>query len=375
MRKTLIITLSLFGLLQANSQADLLVTFPGFGFGDSTVFRFSETDAGMVTNFTRGPFVEEMEGGVFGPDGCFYVTANNLGYGAVLRYDGTSGAFSNYFVPFDYSGAGRLTIPFALKFGPNGNLYVTSQTTTGPTRGRILRYHGTTGAFLDTFAPDGRGGLTAPFDLVFGADGDLYVSDSRNGVLRYNGLTGAFLGAFVAEGSGGLNGAYGLTFGPDGNLYVSSIGNDAVLRFNGTNGLFIDSFVPSGSGGLDSPRGLAFGLDRNLYVCSAGNRAVLRFSGTTGTFMDAIVPPGSAGNSGGPNFLTFTRPKLQIFKSSTGLQLSWPAVASNYVLEARAGLAGAQWNAVTQSSSVLNNEIILTNSPGNGPRFFRLRAP
>jgi streptogramin lyase len=377
MRKTLIITLSLFGLLQA-SQADLLVTFPGLGFGSATVLRFSETNSSMVSNFTQGPFVEEMEGGVFGPDGCFYVTANNLGFGAVLRYDGTTGVFSNYFVPFDYSDRG-LTIPFALKFGPDGNLYVTSRTTTTPTQGKVLRYNGTTGAFRDAFVPDGRGGLAKPFDLVFGPDGNLYVSDGENGVLRYNGLTGAFLGTFVAEGSGGLNAASGLTFGPDGNLYVSSIGNGAVLRFNGTNGGFIDSFVPSGSGGLAAPRGLAFGPDRNLYVCSAAftNRSVLRFSGTTGTFIDAVVPSGSSGNRLGPTFLTFTpRPRLGIERIAGGVELSWPLAASNYVLEARTGLTFSnQWSAVTQSFRVFNDELVSTNSTQGEQRFFRLRVP
>lgn len=368
MRKTLIITLSLFGLLQANSHADLLVTFPHTG-----VLRFSETSGSFVTNFAY-PYVEEIEGGVFGPDGCFYVTANTLGYGAVVRYDGTSGVFSNYFVPFDHSGQGRLTIPYALKFGPDGNLYVTSCSwATIQRQGRILRYRGATGAFLDAFVPDGRGGLTAPHDLVFGPDGNLYVSDSGRGVLRYNGLTGAFLGTFAAEGSGGLNFAYGLTFGPDGNLYVSSLGTDAVLRFNGTNGVFIDSFVPSGSGGLDSPRGLEFGPDRNLYVCSFANGAVLRFSGTTGTFIDAVVPPGS----GGPTFLTFTpRPRLRIAQTLSGVELSWPLAASNYVLEARTGLAlSNQWNTVTQSFRVFSDEVVSTNSTEGGQRFFRLRAP
>ena len=39
-------------------------------------------------------------------------------------------------------------------------------------------------------------------------------------VLRYNGTTGAFIDAFVSSGSGGLDMPSGLTFGPDGNLYV-----------------------------------------------------------------------------------------------------------------------------------------------------------
>jgi streptogramin lyase len=369
MRKTLIVTLNLFGLLQASSQADLLVTFPGGGYGPGTVLRFSETNAAHRTNFTQGPFVEEMEGGVFGPDGCFYVTANNLGFGAVLRYDGTTGAFSNYFVPFDNSGRG-LTIPFALKFGPDGNLYVTSWLTTGGP-GRILRYNGRTGAFLDAFVPDGRGGLARPRDLVFGPDGNLYVSDGPNGVLQYDGWTGAFLGTFVT------NGATGLTFGPDGNLYVSSGGTDSILRFNGTNGVFIDSFVSTGSGGLDFPLGLAFGPDRNLYVCSVQNRQVLRFYGTTGTFIDAVVPSGSGGNLFGPTFLAFTpRPRLRIAKTPGGVELSWPLAMSNYVLEARTGLAFSnQWNTVTQAFSVFNNELVSTNSTEGGQRFFRLRVP
>ena len=76
--------------------------------------------------------------------------------------------------------------------------------------------------------------------------------------MRYNGTTGAFVGAFVSTGSGGLDRPAGLIFGPDGNLYVSSQNNDAVLRYNGATGAFIDAFVPTGSGGLQSPIGLLF---------------------------------------------------------------------------------------------------------------------
>jgi hypothetical protein len=40
-------------------------------------------------------------------------------------------------------------------------------------------------------------------------------------VLKYDGTTGAFLGAFVGPGSD-LSLPRGLTFGPDGNLYVAN---------------------------------------------------------------------------------------------------------------------------------------------------------
>ena len=121
----------------------------------------------------------------------------------------------------------------------------------------MLRYNGTTGAFLNTFVPFGSGGLFDPSGLTFGPDGNLYVSEAMGtDVLRYNGTTGAFIGAF-ASGSG-LSGSFGLTFGPDGNLYVVSSFTNSVLRYNGVTGAFIDAFVPSGSGGLFDPLFLAF---------------------------------------------------------------------------------------------------------------------
>jgi DNA-binding beta-propeller fold protein YncE len=78
-------------------------------------------------------------------------------------------------------------------------------------------------------------------------------------LLRYNGTTGAFIDTFIPPGSGGLTFTHGNTFGPDGNLYVpNNVGNN-VYRFNGTTGALIDTFIPSGSGGLDTPRSLIFG--------------------------------------------------------------------------------------------------------------------
>jgi len=112
--------------------------------------------------------------------------------------------------------------------------------------------------------------------------------------LRYNGTTGAFIDTF-ASGSG-LSGPAGLAFGPDGNLYVGSFNSDAVLRYNGTTGAFIDTFA-SGSG-LSGPVGLLFGSDGNLYVGSNGSNGVLRYDGTTGAFVDTFVTAGSGGLNG-----------------------------------------------------------------------------
>jgi hypothetical protein len=194
-----------------------------------------------------------------------------------VRFDGTTGAFIDNFVA---SGSGGLAHGQYLVFGPDGNLYVSSENAQGAATvsGEILRYNGKTGAFLGTYVPSGSGGLDIPFGMTFGIDGNLYVASSRGqSILRYQGPSGnnpgAFIDTFVPPGSGGLLNPGGLIFGPDGkgdgrqDLYVSSsafwIGgvspaNSSVIRYDGTTGAFVDTFVSAGSGGLTLPAGLTF---------------------------------------------------------------------------------------------------------------------
>jgi hypothetical protein len=58
----------------------------------------------------------------------------------------------------------------------------------------VLRFNGTTGAFMDVFVSNATSPLAGPAGLIFGANGSLYVctSDGR-AVLRYNSATGAYL--------------------------------------------------------------------------------------------------------------------------------------------------------------------------------------
>ncbi|WP_088893098.1 PTPA-CTERM sorting domain-containing protein [Leptolyngbya ohadii] len=141
----------------------------------------------------------------------------------------------------------------------------------------VVRYDENTGNFLGTFIPPNTGGLTSPDDIVFGPDGNLYISSGNSStgkILRFNRRTGAFIDVFAT--GGGLIRPYGIAFGPDGNLYTSSFLSDQILRFNGQTGAFIDVFAFGNGqpGGLNGPNDLLFTPDGRLLVTTQGSVAV-----------------------------------------------------------------------------------------------------
>jgi hypothetical protein len=174
----------------------------------------------------------------FGADGNVYAGSGT----SVAKFNPATGARLGTFVPF---GSGGVQWIEAVRFGPDGNLYVTEPTGTAPTGSRVMRYNGTTGAFMGVFASDAR--LVGPRSLDWGPNGNLYVagigsdfSGPGNGrVLEFNGVTGAFE-RVIAEG---LQLPNGLAFGPDGNLYVGLESEGTIKRYHGTTGAFIDDFA------------------------------------------------------------------------------------------------------------------------------------
>jgi DNA-binding beta-propeller fold protein YncE len=207
----------------------------------------------------------------------------------VLRYNGQTGASVGQFVT---PGSGGLSAPWGVVFGPDGNLYVSSGL-----NDRVLRYDGQTGQFVNTFVAAGSGGLDFPTGLAFGPnDNHLYAANgfaANSSVRRYNGQTGAFINVFATGGIGSLLRPGGVVFGPDGNLYVVSRDSHVVFRYNGSTGASLGVFTSGG--GLNDPVGLSFGPDGNLYVASRVTDNVLRFNGQTGAFIDNFVPEASGG--------------------------------------------------------------------------------
>ena len=371
-------TLIAFSFL-STAQADLFVTRPGYGTAPGAVLRFNETTGASITaahQSSTGRYAENMEAGVFGPDGQYYAIVNTMGLGEVWRFDADSGAFLNVFVS---EGSGGLTIPFALRFGPDGSLYVASRAWQAG-GGKILRYDGRTGAFQNVFVAPGSGGLENPSDLIFAPNGDLYVSDGvfaaggGKGILRYQAATGAFAGIVAPKGAGGLDQAAGMAFGPDGNLYVSSAATHSILRFDINSGAFLDAFVSAGDGGLNTPRGLAFGPDGRLYVCSAGNNSVLRFDGGVGDYIDTFVASGAGGLSSGPSSLAFSPrvPKLQISHVTGNIILKWQCGLGDFAVQTCESPAKG-WTAINTAPVVNGNEMTVTTPAQGAGFFFRLK--
>lgn len=220
-----------------------------------------ETDSILRYDGATGAFIDAFvpsgSGGLtqpsaltFGPCGNLYVGSLGISNHIILRYNDTTGAFIDVFASQGVDNANDLT------FGPDGNLYVQSQD-----EDFLRRFNGLTGAYMGPFAhlhPD-----EYAQGLVVGPDGHLYVSRICSSVSRHDGATGDLIDTFVPEGSGGLIDPNHLVFGSDGHLYVSSSGNNSVLRYDGATGAFIDAFVPTGSGGLVNPQALIFEIDHD----------------------------------------------------------------------------------------------------------------
>jgi DNA-binding beta-propeller fold protein YncE len=159
----------------------------------SSIFRYDGT-----TGAFKGVFVPSGSGGLttpqglaFGPDGNLYVASGNFFAGtpfppgSILRYEGPAGpnpgTFLGTFIP---AGSGGLSTPGGLLFGPDGkndgklDLYVASAVISNgsnervdfvaaPGSSEVLRYDGTTGAFIDTFVSPDSGGLQYPTFMTF----------------------------------------------------------------------------------------------------------------------------------------------------------------------------------------------------------------
>lgn len=226
----------------------------------------------------------------------FYVTGSRVN-GVVIAFD-EQGNYTGVLGQADPTDS-QLVQPSAITYGPDGNLYVTSSDAVDRTRGNeVLVYDGVSGEFKEVFgqANNADSGLLNPTGIKFGPDGNLYVASAYTSqVLRYDGKTGDFMGVYATRNNGFPDNVVPedlpvpdftvLVFGPDGDLYVTSLLENAVLRYAGPNaanpGEFLGVYgqANANDSGLNQPRSIVFGPDADLYVTSAAAGQILRYAG------------------------------------------------------------------------------------------------
>ena len=254
--------------------------------------------------------------------------------GEILQYHRTTGDFLDALVPCNPPGRACVPDgPFAprgLISGLGATLYVADLgnfDTQYP--GRVPQFDTKTGAFLGDLDTTGftggfypRGVVLGPDDLLYGSVvGNLAAGDGLTGyVLRFDPHSGRFVDVFTSNQAAGcaahLHRPEGLVFGPDGDLYITAFRADAsdtdkILIFDGITGACLNKIELDQVG---QPRAFAqallFGPGGFLFVPINNTGAVRRYDVTNSAFpFTNFVSPG--GPLGQPWFLTFgvTNPK------------------------------------------------------------------
>lgn len=267
---------------------------------------------------------------IFGHGDNLLVINQNVGQtqsGDVLKYNEQTGAYLGELVKSNEPGAplaprGIVLSKQKILFVADMGDFVVETGVDVP--GEVRMYNGITGMFLGNLNHFGLTRQFHPRGVVIGPDGLLYVSvrnlpqNEGGSVLRFNPKTGKFLGTFIKSNAvNNLHCPEGLVFGPDGNLYITSFrknasDTDKILIFNGITGKFLDKIDLDAVG---QPRAFAqallFGPDGKLFVPITGDGpdtgSVRRYNRRhRHKSFDVFVPPASMnGPLGLPWYLTF----------------------------------------------------------------------
>ena len=384
------------------------------GFG--AIFKLNTDSTGFTNlhSFAANDGEYPQGGLVQGPDGTLYGTAQDggtNGSGTVfsVRPDGSDFTVLYNFTPLNSDTNTDGTQPFgglitsgdgtlygtARYGGPSGSIRPILQQPIGSGTIFSLKTNGAGFTVLhafDRFSGDfitqtNRDGASPYAALVFGNDGKLYGTAPEAGAgysgtifsLGTNGSNYAVLHAFnflppnFSHSPGyGLYPYGGLIQGNDGIFYGVASGGGLVpngTRFCGT----IYRLNPDGSGLvlLHSFAGMA-SFD-NTNADGANPNATL-LKANDGKFYGMTS---AAGINGCGTVFSFAPPVvLQVAASNGFVILTWPASATNFVLETSDTLsASSVWTPLTNNISTVSNNFTLTRSANSTAAFFRLYQP
>ena len=190
-----------------------------------------------------------------------------------------------------------LSRPMGLALGKGNDLFVT-EAQTGRS-GSVKRYDLETGRFVDDFLPPLKADATGAFEqgasLVFDG-GDLFVASYHDGrVLRFDGKTGAFIDVAAKVEAGAL-----IQFAIHGGvLYVADFKGHAVQRMDLKTGRALGSIpAPRGVFGvaLDGRERLFFSPDINEVHRWEGTKSSIIADLSDGAFVANYLSAGPDGN-------------------------------------------------------------------------------
>lgn len=263
------------------SQAEAAPPFPSPAIYE-TNFKSNTVQAFSLTGTNLGIFgtVMKATGLAFDQAGNLFVASDDVPGYAILKFspDGTSSVFTT----------SDLQAPHALTFDREGNLYVLN----------------TQDSSILKLAPDGAGeifvtGLVHPADLIFDADGNLFVTNAYGGPASTGSVSKiAPDGSISVFAETGFRTAYGLAIDATGNIYVSNFGGGTVRKFSpaGTDlGIFC-------SAPLNGPHGMIFDGEGNLYVANNSSATIEKFS-STGVYLGVFASTGL-----GPHYFAMSTP-------------------------------------------------------------------
>lgn len=265
-------------VVRAQAQTDMLVA----AFSADAVLRYNGTTGAFIGTFASSPLLDGAASITYGSDGNLYVLGEFSKN--VLRFNGVTGAFIDEFISGTAMGSVGLTDPGFMEFGPDGNLYILHHVSGLPDA--VFKFDGTTGAFISTFAAGS--GMAHTHGLDFGTDGNLYLGNLTAGVIeKYNGTTGAFLGASPSDG--GLIEASSLVFGPDGFLYATNNSPGGLNKYDPVTGAHLATLAAGGAG--QSTWGLLID-GSTIFVGYTAEGSIRMFDLTTGAPLGYFVDPG-----------------------------------------------------------------------------------
>lgn len=212
----------------------------------------------------------------------------------LIRYDEVTGdVVPDWEIP---AGSAGLQFPSGVTLDPSGQtLFVSSLNT-----GEILWYDLETGAPLPSPHEGERDGLFAvmpqtkgselppgPGPLRFGPNGNLYVSDNQGPSVRiFDGADGTLIG----DAATGLFAAGGMTFDNEGNLFVADFALGDIHKVDTQGGQTL--FASLGKDGPANPSGLLVTPTGTVLASDLSGNQVVEISadGTTGEQF-AVIPP------------------------------------------------------------------------------------